>query len=81
MLIFYINDSKVQNCPHAKVHLGKEEVYGILDSDAQISVLSEEVCDRFISQGLNKVGIAIQNEVLISTSGNGIRRFKVAGPF
>jgi hypothetical protein len=42
MLMYYIDDSNLQNCPYAKVNL-RNEVYSILDSGTQISVLSEEI--------------------------------------
>jgi hypothetical protein len=51
------------------------EVYSILDSDTQISVLSEEIFKKLVSQRLT-LEIPAQTAVLISTFGNRSQHLK-----
>jgi hypothetical protein len=50
--IYYINEGNLYGCPHVKLQIGDKEVIAVLDSGADISILSEALFEYLTESGL-----------------------------
>ncbi|KDR14848.1 hypothetical protein L798_11488 [Zootermopsis nevadensis] len=70
VMIFYINEDNLHGCPQAKLKIGDKELIAILDSGAEMSIISETLVDALIESGLKLLRIPVVNGVLISAWGS-----------
>lgn len=76
LIICHINDSVLNNCPHVDVFFGNEMVNVILDSGAQVSVISERVYNKLLRTGMDVMNLPINNVVLLNAFGGKTSRIK-----
>jgi hypothetical protein len=41
--VYYINEGNLQGCPHVKIQIGSREIVVLIDSGAEVSVMSEDL--------------------------------------
>jgi hypothetical protein len=74
--LFFINENNLQGCPRVKVSIGKQEIAAILDCGSQMSLITEELYNKLISNRVESLEMPIQNAILVSAFGNRTRRIK-----
>jgi hypothetical protein len=67
---FFINENNLQGCSRVKVSIGKHELAAILDCGSQTSLITEELYNKLISNGIESLEMPTQNDVLVSAFGN-----------
>jgi hypothetical protein len=76
MILYYINERGLRGCPHVKLTVGGKEIFALLDSGAEISVLSGSLFGRLTEEGLRIFHIPVVNAVLLSAWGAKTKRTK-----
>jgi hypothetical protein len=76
LVVYHINDSVLNNCPHIDISVRDRVVNCILDTGAQASILSERVYNDLVTAGVEILVLPIQNVVLISAFGSKTKRIK-----
>jgi hypothetical protein len=64
--VYVINESNLKGCPSVVLEIGDREVTAILDSGAEISVMSEEVYSNLVAGGLQPFYLPVTGGVLMS---------------
>jgi hypothetical protein len=66
---YFISENNLQACPHVKVSIGKHEISAILDCGTQTLLITEELHNKLISNGVERLEMPIQNAVFSALSG------------
>jgi hypothetical protein len=64
--MYFINEVNLRGCPHAKMTTGDKEIIALLDSGAEVSVMSEELFNSLLERELKFLHIPVTNCVLSS---------------
>ena len=48
--IYYLNERKLQKCPHVKLHIGGHPVIAVVDSGSEATILAQELFDKLESR-------------------------------
>jgi hypothetical protein len=82
VIVYHINDTISDNCPHTDVSFGNVVIKCILDTGAQVTIMSERVYDKLIVAGVTTLELAVQNVLLLNAFGSKMKRIKrQAGTF
>jgi hypothetical protein len=76
LIIYSINESNLKECPHVKLLIGYKEVTAIVDSGAEISVLSENLFDELVACDMQVLILLVINGILISAWGSRTKRIR-----
>jgi hypothetical protein len=74
--VYVINESNLKGCPRVVLEIVDREVTAILDSGAEISVMSEEVYNNLVAGGLQPFHFPVTGGVLISAFGARSKRIR-----
>jgi hypothetical protein len=58
-IVYVINGTNLRGCPKVNLFMGNKEVTAILDSGAEISVLSETIYSELVSSGMQILNIPV----------------------
>jgi hypothetical protein len=76
IIIYHVNDSVSNHCPHIDLSFGSKQSSFILNSGAQGSIISERVYNKLIYAGVSTMELAVQGAVLLNAFGERTRRIK-----
>jgi len=65
----------MKNCPHIDIKSGNGNVKGVIDTGSEISLITEELYEQLLSQGL-ETELKLQSTVLVTAFGSRSRRIK-----
>jgi hypothetical protein len=51
LIIYFTNEGNLKGCPHVKLLVGNKGVTAIVDSGAEISVVSENLFNKLVASG------------------------------
>jgi hypothetical protein len=77
--VYFINESNLKSCPRASLRAGDKRFTAILDSGAEIFVISEMIYDRLVESGIQILTILVVQGVLISAWGSKTKRIRKTG--
>jgi hypothetical protein len=77
LIVFYINDNNLADCPHIDISFGELRVSAVLDSGSQVCILAERVYERLIETGLQISTLPLENVAVVTAFGNMTRRIKL----
>jgi hypothetical protein len=77
LYIQFIDDTKLNKCPHVNIQFGKERVKALIDSGSQISLMSDELYDKLKLSGYSTLEIPVQSTVLITAFQSKSRRVRL----
>jgi hypothetical protein len=61
IIVYHINDTALNNCPHVDIVCGDVIVNCILDSGALGSIISERVYNDLVTSGVATMELGLQN--------------------
>jgi transposase InsO family protein len=76
LIVFYVNDNHVHDCPQVEISFGELTVTAVLDSGSQVCILAERVYERLVETGLQILTLPLENVALVTAFGNRTRRIK-----
>jgi hypothetical protein len=65
----FINEDNLKECPHVRTEINGEQGIAVVDSGAEVFLLSEELCNRLLAGGLLVLHIPVVSETLVFASG------------
>lgn len=76
LVIYYINDSHLLNCPQVSISFGDITTNAIIDSGSEVNLLTESIYKDLVSAGVSTLSLPVANTVLVTAFGNKTRRIK-----
>ena len=73
---FFINDENMKNCPYTNIKIGNGNMKGVIDTGSEISLITDDLYARLLSQGLEMLELKLQSTVLVTAFGSRSRRIK-----
>ena len=67
--VYFINEDSLMGCPCIKIEISREQVIAVVESGAEIYLLSEKIFNRFLDRGLQVLHIPFVNGTLVSAWG------------
>jgi transposase InsO family protein len=74
--VFVINEDNLKRCPRVKLTIGDREVISLLDSGADSAIMSTELFEYLMKDGLKFLQIPIVNCVLVTAFGNKSKKIR-----
>ena len=56
---YFINDENMINCPHIDIKIGNGNVRGVIDTESEISLITEEIYAQFTVARTRDDGVTI----------------------
>jgi hypothetical protein len=75
--LYYVNERKLQRCPHVELYIGCHPVTAVVDSGSEATIISQEVYDKLINSNVQVLHIPITGAVLVSAWGNRTKKIKL----
>jgi hypothetical protein len=60
LIVFYINDDNLGDCPQVDISFGELKVTAVLDSGSQVCILSGRVYERLVATGLQILTLPLE---------------------
>jgi hypothetical protein len=76
VVVYFINGEHLMGCPHVKLNMAGKEVVAVLDSGAEISVLSGELYNYIKSKEVRMLEVPVIGGVLLSAWGSKTKRIR-----
>jgi hypothetical protein len=67
--VYYINEDNLTGCPYVRTEINREQVIAVVESGAEIYLLSEKLFNRLLDRGLLAPHIPVVNGTLVSAWG------------
>jgi hypothetical protein len=77
LLVFYINDNDLADCPHIDISFGELRITAGLLSGSQVCILAERVYKGLVETGLQISTLPLENVALVTAFGNRTRRINL----
>jgi hypothetical protein len=74
--IFSIGKGELQECPHVEVSVGNRKIISLIDTGAEISVISQELFEKLMEDGIEIPTLPISNCLLEAAFGTKSQRIK-----
>jgi hypothetical protein len=68
-ITFFTSENNLRNCPHIDVQVANEKVVATVDSGSEICIITEDLYDHLVLQGLEAMEIGISNTRLVTAFG------------
>jgi hypothetical protein len=67
--IYSINEANLRGCPHIELTIGERQIIGLIDTDDEVSLISEALYNSLAESGLKFLELTVCNSVLLSAFG------------
>ena len=76
VMMYFINDGNMKNCPHIDIKIGNGNVKGVIDTGSEISLITEDLYAHLLVQQLEVLELKLQSMVFVTTFGSRSQRIK-----
>jgi hypothetical protein len=65
LYMFYVNEEKLNKCPRINLSINNQNIPAVVDTESQISLITEEMYRKLKSEGVKSLELGVQNAVLV----------------